>query len=175
MRYVKWILVGVAAVIGYKVWLLVTNKAGERAAKPDGSTARVPGMVGNLMDSVKGVFNFGANPSVPPIAGGYGMVGTTVNGTEDYSVPPIDGRIPDFLVGNVGGVQDKPTSGLMTPIIGTVPSFGGSYYPTGVMTQGPNVKAITPQKSVLRSLNPILPQKAPKSTPPIVTKRSWLM
>ncbi len=132
MRYVKWILGGLAVIIGYKVYLRVQAKSTVQS-KGAATTAdnRQPGMIANLLDDVKGVFNFGPNPSVPTIAGAYGFVGVQApTGDDGYVSVDSDTRVPTFLEGATGGVQDPAMEGTAPPpVLGPPPAGGsGAYY-----------------------------------------------
>lgn len=133
MRYLKWILAGIAGIVAYKVFKKVQakRKTVAESGKADISNARQPGMIADILEGVKGTFNFGPNPSVPAIAGSYGFVGVQPpEGQDAYIATNADTRIPTFLDGVTGGVQDPAMPGQTPPpVLGPPPPSGsGAYY-----------------------------------------------
>ncbi len=169
MRYVKWILVGIAAIIGYKVFRRVeayraANKG--QTTKTD-ATARRPGMVSNLLDDLTGAFNLGPNPSVPPTPSGYGpgapgiSAGTPFLYNEGYTAPDSDTRIPTFLQGVTGGVQDPAMPGSSPPgIIGPAPIGGSNQYTIPWYSRALMAMHVYQQPSGIASTNPPFPVKS---------------
>jgi len=171
MRWVKWVLAGIAGIIAYKVYNRVQAfRASKNKGAIDTTENRAPGFVGNLLDDVKGAFNFGPNPSVPAIASAYGFVGSQPpTGSEGYVATNSDHRIPSFLQGATGGVQDPAMQGdAPPPVLGPPPTAGsGAYFAprSGIATE--NYRAAGGRKGGLTNTNPVLKQKTTGKAAPV--------
>ena len=131
MRFVKWIVLAVGAVVSYKVYERLT-KNNQTTKKSDKLDARQPGFVDNLLNNIKGLFNSNVPAqAAPPQSSGYGAVGVpTYAAGEQYTNIPKDNQVPSFLKGATGGVQDQKMPGDVAPgRIGVAPAPGsGAYY-----------------------------------------------
>jgi hypothetical protein len=134
MRYLKWAVIGLGAVVAFMVSKKLLMRQSVRAGSKtplNGQAAdangRVPGMIDNLKDSISGFFGKGNKPdSVPPITGGYGAVGVQGVGVSTYQAVPTDSRIPTFLDGSSGGVVDDARPGDAPPPVAGVTGLPGS-------------------------------------------------
>jgi len=151
MRYVKWILAGLAGIIAYKVYIRMRGRTTGKDANVTTPDNRQPGVVDNMLKSVSGFFNFGPNPSVPTLPSAYGAVGTQpAPGSETYVATDSDHRVPEFLAGATGGHVDEALPGQAPPMpVGPPPAAGsGGYYPTGSGFVSRAYKAIGARKGL---------------------------
>ena|ERR1700690_2001302 len=159
MRYLKWILAGIAGVIAYKVWLKVHAYRMQKQPRVATSTNRQPGVISGIKDMVSGVFSTGPNYIAPPTNSAYGTVGVAREGDAQYTSDPANTRVPSFLQGATGGVADTPQPGRAPPGIlgGPPPPGSNAYYSPTVKHNHRAMTSSLPGKNGLTSLNPNIP------------------
>jgi hypothetical protein len=133
--------------IAYLVWSKLKVRFAEKKGKKiTGSDGREPGMIGNLLKTIGGVFTGGKSEADAPIAGPYGRVGTPNFHTGGgYTFAPVDARVPSFLEGATGGVQDDKMIGKAPP-----PNLGGPP-PVGSGIYSPEWNDCQPKVAVIQA------------------------
>lgn len=152
MKYVLWILAGIGAVIGWKVFEnLQARKQQEKGATKSGDTTpRVPGAIGNFLKMVKGTFNFGKTPVTSP---GSGPFGTATGGGDVDSGAGT--RVPSFLANTSPGNNEVPSGAPPGIVCGSIPPGENGIQSSTYSTSSRAVNAgMSRRKHMLMNVNP---------------------
>jgi hypothetical protein len=123
------ILLAIGTIIAFVGWAIVKRclfaKKRSRVGKLPG---RQPGFITNALDFFGGKFGEGSKPRTnPEIVGPYGNVGVDPReGPYGYIAVSSDSRVPSFLDGATGGVQDPRMPGSAPPQVLGVPGPPGT-------------------------------------------------
>lgn len=139
-RYLKYGFLAAVVYVAYLVAMKLKKPTDTKNATT--SQARTPGVIGDMLGHMGGVFNSGqTSGAVPPLASGFGTVfapsvadtaGNSgigyipgVNEPPAYQTNPNDTLVPAFLEGSTGGVADDAMTGdAPTPNIGIPGAVG---------------------------------------------------